>query len=213
MAAAAASNKRWTSDQSAMVLEITVRDREALQLWFFGADDDPHFEQRIKLKRAKGAARARKCRAARSTGRKRGRPALELSPEEMAARIREQNAERQRRRRASRKNPSRDIIDIGSVTDLSVTLPQTPILLPAPLDVRRAPQARRPPVPNEAIVMLELVEAELLPETKIVMPKQPEVIELIPIKARLAPARRQPVHPGVLERYRAQGNATFGGKL
>lgn len=119
----ATSNKRWTSDHSATVLEISVRDREALQLWFFGADDDPHFEKRLQLKREKAAARARKFRADHSTGRPRGRPALDLSPEERAAHIRKQNAERQRRRRASRKKPSRTIIDIGSVTDLSVTDP------------------------------------------------------------------------------------------
>jgi hypothetical protein len=64
-----------------MVLEITVRDREALQLWFFGADDDPAYERRNARKREKAAARARKSRAARSTGRPRSRPALDLSPE------------------------------------------------------------------------------------------------------------------------------------
>jgi hypothetical protein len=122
------SNKRWTGDQSAAVLEIGVRDREALHLWFFGADDDPAYERRNARKREKAAARARKSRAARSTGRPRGRPALDLSPEEKAARIREQNAERQRRRRASCKKPSRDIIDIGTVTHLSVTLPKSPSL-------------------------------------------------------------------------------------
>lgn len=78
VAEAMTSNKRWSGDHSAMVLEITVRDREALQLWFLGADDDPHFEHRLKLKRAKGAARARKFRAARSTGRPRGRPKREM---------------------------------------------------------------------------------------------------------------------------------------
>jgi hypothetical protein len=41
------------------------------------------------------------------SGRPRGRPRLELSPDEMAARVKVQNAERARRRRASRKNESR----------------------------------------------------------------------------------------------------------
>ena len=117
--------KRWSGDQSAAVLEIGVRDREHLRLWFFGADDDPNYDHRQQLKRAKDAARKRKSRAARSTGRPRGRPSLDLSPEAKAARVREQNAARQRRRRASRKKPSRTLIDINPVTHLSVTTPNT----------------------------------------------------------------------------------------
>src|SRR5206468_1132207 len=112
VAAAVTSNKRWSGDQSAMVLEITVRDREALKLWFLGADDDPHYEQRLKLKRAKGAARQQRFRAAHATGAKRGRPALQLSPEDRIARSRAQDAARAKRYRASRKNASRDLIDI-----------------------------------------------------------------------------------------------------
>lgn len=118
-------DKRWSGDHSAAVLEIGVRDREHLQLWFFGADDDPNYDHRQELKRAKDAARKRKSRAARSTGRLRGRPSLDLSPEAKAARVREQNAERQRRRRASRKNMSRTLIEINPVTHLSVTPPNT----------------------------------------------------------------------------------------
>ena len=40
------SNKRWTNDQSATVLEISVADRENLKLWFLGADDDEDYAKR-----------------------------------------------------------------------------------------------------------------------------------------------------------------------
>lgn len=72
------SNKSWNHDQCATVLEITVRDRTALGLRFIGADDDPDYEQRRAAKKAKNAAANRRWRAAHSTGRKRGRPKLEV---------------------------------------------------------------------------------------------------------------------------------------
>lgn len=115
------SNKRWTLDQSAAVLEITVRDRQIHGFRFIGAMDDPNYEIRTALKKEKGAARARRYRASHSTGAKRGRPALQLSEEDRLARKRAQGAERAKRLRASRKNASRHISNIGSVTDLSVT--------------------------------------------------------------------------------------------
>jgi hypothetical protein len=46
LAYVATSNKRWSDDQCATVLEITVRDRQTLGVWFVGADDDPNYEQR-----------------------------------------------------------------------------------------------------------------------------------------------------------------------
>jgi hypothetical protein len=95
-------DKRWSGDQSAAVLEVGVRDREAHQLWFLGADDDPHFEQRIKLKRAKAAARARKYRADRSKGRPCGRPRLDLTESEKKSRMRRQSAESSARQRAAK---------------------------------------------------------------------------------------------------------------
>jgi hypothetical protein len=163
--------------------------------------------------------RGRQNRRRRKAGatKKRGRPSMGLSAEEKKARTNAQSAARMRKRRALRKKSHAPSYIEGierdefSVTDLSVTLSQTSILLPTSLDVRRAPQARRWPVPNEAIVMPELVEAELLPETKIIVPKQPDVIDLIPIeKAGRAWARRLPIHPGMRERYQAQGGAMFG---
>jgi hypothetical protein len=90
----AGHNKRYTPDQSAMVLEVGVRDREALRLWFFGANDDPDYEYRNKAKKAKAAARACKYRALHSTGAKRGRPALKLSEEERIDHERVQRANR-----------------------------------------------------------------------------------------------------------------------
>ena len=116
------SNKRWSADQSATVLGITVRDRAALGFRHLGACDDPDYSSRHATTREKAAARARKSRAARSIpGAKRGRPTLELSQEDRLARSRKQDAERARRHRASRKNASRHIIDIDSVTEFSVT--------------------------------------------------------------------------------------------
>jgi hypothetical protein len=110
------SNKRWTHDQSAMVLGITIADSLALNLHFIGANDDPDFEVRGATKRAKEAKRARRSRAARSTGRKPGRPALDLTPEERKAR---RNAA-DRMKYHSVKNTvtllKRRKIDIGSVT-------------------------------------------------------------------------------------------------
>src|ERR1700688_4030816 len=97
------SNKRWSHDQCAAVLEITVRDREAHGFRFLGAMDDPNHEIRLAVSRKKGAARGRGFRAAHSTGAKRGSPALQLSEEEMVARRRAQGAERKRAERARRK--------------------------------------------------------------------------------------------------------------
>jgi hypothetical protein len=81
------SNKRWSTDHSAIVLEISVRNRTKHKLWHLGADDDPNHEIRRGITRAKAAERVRKFRAKHSTGTaKRGRPALELSPERGAER-------------------------------------------------------------------------------------------------------------------------------
>jgi hypothetical protein len=111
----AISNKRWTDDQSAAVLEIGWRDRETHRLWFIGADDDPGYENRDRVRLEKAAAHARNFRAAHSTGAKPGRPGLQLSAEEKLVRSNAQAAERMRRHRASRKNASRDM------TEFSVT--------------------------------------------------------------------------------------------
>src|SRR5580704_15957097 len=78
----ATSNKRWTHDQSAAILGIGFRDREAHGFRFIGADDDPNYDIRCEAKREKGAARVRRFRAAHSTGAKVGGPALQLSEEE-----------------------------------------------------------------------------------------------------------------------------------
>jgi ribosomal protein L20A (L18A) len=128
------SNKRWSADQCATVLDIGMRHRSMLNLRFIGASDDLNYEARLGIKRTKAAARARRYRANHSTGAKRGRPAIQLSQEEAMARRRAQAAKRARRYRAatqakssviskvaSRKNASRHIIDIDSVTELSVT--------------------------------------------------------------------------------------------
>lgn len=131
------SNKRWSHDESATVLEITVTDREDHKLWFLGADDDHDYTKRQKIQRAKNAAKSRKFRAAHSTGAKRGRPGLQLSEEDKLARRRAQDAERKRAERERRKaahvtlksvplhNSSNKIVDrdtnIDGGTQFSVT--------------------------------------------------------------------------------------------
>jgi hypothetical protein len=135
------SNKRWTPDQSAMVWDITAHDRDSHALWSFGACDDPDYEWRRNRNLEKDAERKRNERAARSTGRPRGRPRLELTPEEMKARRNAQAAERMRRLRL-RKNASATKEEDISRTELSVTAPSPILLLPAPIVPARAPKAR-----------------------------------------------------------------------
>ena len=106
------SNKRWSADQCAVVLEISVTERAELRFRHLGANDDPEYRIRDEIKRAKSAERSRRWRAARSTGAKRGRPSLQLSTEESLARRRAQDAERAKRYRASRKNASRQLSKI-----------------------------------------------------------------------------------------------------
>jgi hypothetical protein len=79
------SNKRWSHDQSATVLELSMCDSQALSLKFLGCDDDPTYERRLKIKRAKNAACKRKSRAAKRSGRPRGRPKSEGTPAWQAA--------------------------------------------------------------------------------------------------------------------------------
>jgi hypothetical protein len=121
IAASDGSNKRWSGDQCATVLEISMRDRTALCLRFIGVDDDPNYERRDAMKREKAACRARRYRAAHRTGKTRGRPVLELSPEDRLARKRAQTAERVALHRVTLKCVTPHKIDIGSVTELSVT--------------------------------------------------------------------------------------------
>jgi hypothetical protein len=136
IAATVDTNKRWSADQCAAVLEIGVGDRQIHGFKFIGADDDPNYALRTAIKREKAAARARRYRAGHSTGVKRGRPGLQLSGQDRIARRRAQEAERSKRYRASRQNASRDISNIDGVTGFSVTeLSHN--------EERRAPQARR----------------------------------------------------------------------
>jgi hypothetical protein len=57
------SNKRWSNDESAAVIDIGVHNRP-IGYKFIGASDDPFYVHRHAEKRKKGAARARKFRAA-----------------------------------------------------------------------------------------------------------------------------------------------------
>jgi hypothetical protein len=66
------SNKRWSHDQSAAVLEIGVRDSRALSFRFLGCDDDPNYEIRTAAKKEKAAGLTplfrRRCRTESSRG-------------------------------------------------------------------------------------------------------------------------------------------------
>lgn len=91
------ANKNFSHDQSAMVLEIPVSYSLAHGLRFLGADNDPDYRERHQAKRERNAACQRKRRAARSTGRPCGRPALPLSEEERLARSKENSTAWRRR--------------------------------------------------------------------------------------------------------------------
>jgi hypothetical protein len=91
-----------------------------LNLRHFGANDDPNYEQRDGIKNRKAAERSRRYRAKHSTGGKRGRPVLQLSPDEASARRRAQKAECERRRRVELKSVT-PLNKIDSVTELKST--------------------------------------------------------------------------------------------
>jgi hypothetical protein len=145
------TNKRWSADQCATVLEITLSDRSALKFRFIGASDDPDLVARTVERLAKAAARARRYRAAKGSGTKRG-PKSKLSPEERLARRRAQDAKRAMRLRASRKKPSRHIESIGerdeiSVTQSSLTSPWKALGLPRSTYYKRRAAGTLPPPP------------------------------------------------------------------
>jgi hypothetical protein len=95
------SNKRWSDDESALTLEVSLADRDRLHLRFIGANDDLNFARRRDAQHEKDAGYARTYRAKHSSGRPRGRPRLELSPEEIAVR-KAQDADRKRAERAAK---------------------------------------------------------------------------------------------------------------
>jgi hypothetical protein len=126
------ANKSFSQDQSAMVLELPLRENRNLNFRFLGCDDDLMGQRRLEERQAKNAASKRKSRAARSTGRKAGRPRLELSEEDRRARSNAQAAERMRLYRALRKTPSpgkirktRSVTQFNVTTTALLTTPQT----------------------------------------------------------------------------------------
>ena len=166
IAATAESNKRWSHDQSATVLEISMRDSRALGFRFVGCDDDPTYERRLKIKRAKSAARQRKFRAANSTGRKRGRPKSEGVPAWVAAGFSSersyyrhkargtapaQSGSKNASRYISKKNMKRDGISLPPV---SVTEYQSHESQP-PAFERGPPEAAPSPPPRPIVICLD----------------------------------------------------------
>ena len=98
------------------MLGITVRDRSTLRLRFICADDDPNYDLRNAVKREKNAARNRRYRAARATGRKPGRPKSEDVPAWQVAGFKSErtyyrNKARDTETETGSKNASRDIIN------------------------------------------------------------------------------------------------------
>jgi hypothetical protein len=155
----------WSNDQSAAVLDVGVCEREANSLWFLGACDDADYEIRGMIKNAKAMMRARRRRAAKSTGRPRGRPASATGPRRRgtvtrseylaansASKVKPWVALGMKRswyyelkkrgeldRTGPSENASRSYADNSSVTDLSVT----PVQSVAPACDRRPLQAAR----------------------------------------------------------------------
>jgi hypothetical protein len=150
VAATATSNKRWNDDDCARVLLIGVRDRMRLNLRDLGADDDPRGEIRAELRRIRKAERSRRDREAKgSTGRKVGRPALELSPEAKRAHKNAKAAKRMRQYRALRKTPRQSLRVIGDVSELSVTRSAPPAGRKRPSNgVPSAPPCPAKPLPG-----------------------------------------------------------------
>jgi hypothetical protein len=84
-----------------------------------GACDDLSGERRDKIEKAKAAARARNYRARyRKPDAKRGRPGLNLSPEEALRRRRAYKAEHEKARRAAKK-AAKECVDKKCVTPSS----------------------------------------------------------------------------------------------
>jgi hypothetical protein len=150
------SNKRWSDDQSAGVLEISVKDREKFKLWHFGANDDPFYVARHDIKRTKAAERSRRYRAKKRTGAKPGRPPRELSADDKLARSNAQAAKRMRQYRALRKTPSSHLKGIDSVTEFSVT--HHPLVSVDPPTGPRSPPRKAPsfdqPEPEGVVIEL-----------------------------------------------------------
>jgi hypothetical protein len=138
------SNKCWTNDQSAMVLEIGVRVWMKYRYRFLGACDDPDHEVRSEDERARNAAYSRKYRAGKGASTKRGRPRLNLSEADRAARRRRQAAERKRAERCRKKAA---MSGEGDVTPKSsghnIVMITSDEFSVTSLLVRRTPQASR----------------------------------------------------------------------
>jgi hypothetical protein len=138
VAATVESNKRWSHDHSATVLEITVRDRQLHGFRFLGPSDDADYLIRDELKRKKAAERARRYRAARSTGAKRGRPKSEGVPAWQAAGFSSRRTYFRHKARGTEatqrgtKNPSRRIEKNIQRDGISVPLLRHPPDRPSP---------------------------------------------------------------------------------
>lgn len=133
------SNKRWSHDQCAAVLEITVRDRQAHGFRFFGANDDPNYEIRHAMKRDKAAARARKYRAANGA---KPRTVYEANSLSRTRPWEQEGISRrtwERRRKKADASASRHLSNIGSVTDLRHNESEPP---DHPSRARQAPRLR-----------------------------------------------------------------------
>jgi hypothetical protein len=68
------ANRRFSNDQCAAILELSVIDCLNQRYRWLGCDDDPDFMVRLEARRERNAACQRRRRAAKRSGRPRGRP-------------------------------------------------------------------------------------------------------------------------------------------
>ena len=143
------SNKRWSDDESAITLEITVADRQRLHLRFIGADNDPNYEIRDALQRAKDAGYSRTYRAKHSTGRPRGRPKSVGVPAWVAAGASSERSYYRHKARGTATAQSGSVIPSGL---LSKNRSPEGITLPPE---RGPPQAAPSPPPRPSVIRLD----------------------------------------------------------
>jgi hypothetical protein len=111
-----AKPRKYTPKRLGELLRLTEAERVQLRITTIRSFDSTPETMAANAKR-KDRERKVASRADNKSERPRGRPRLELSPEQMAARIKEQNAERARRCRASRKNASEALEGISNASD------------------------------------------------------------------------------------------------
>jgi hypothetical protein len=133
-----AAPRKYTPKRLGELLRLTEAERDQECITTIRAFDSTPESMAANAKR-KDRERKVAARAENKSERPRGRPRLELSPEEMAVRIKAQNAERARRRRASRKNASEALEGLSNALD-GIKRDGLPAVEPGALQARRRPE-------------------------------------------------------------------------